>query len=139
DVQYTGCPCPDPAWYISSPSVDLDFDKNEGVARHGVLYFKDVPILYSPYLTFPVKKERKSGFLIPTYGTSTNSCFEFSLPYYFNIAPNYDATLTPRYLSKRGLQLGGQFRYLGNSYAGQLEGTYLSTDNVSGDDRWLFM
>ncbi|NYT38782.1 LPS-assembly protein LptD [Allopusillimonas soli] len=139
DVQYTGCPCPDPAWYISSPSVDLDFDKNEGVARHGVLYFKDVPILYSPYLTFPVKKERKSGFLIPTYGTSTNSGFEFSLPYYFNIAPNYDATLTPRYLSKRGLQLGGQFRYLGNSYAGQLEGTYLSTDNVSGDDRWLFM
>ncbi|MFT0546902.1 LPS-assembly protein LptD [Allopusillimonas ginsengisoli] len=139
DVNYSGCPCPDPAWYISSTRVDLDFDENEGVARNGVLYFKKVPILYSPYLTFPVKKERKSGLLVPTYGASSNSGFEFSLPYYFNLAPNYDATLTPRYLSKRGLQMGGQFRYLGRQYNGQLDGTWLGRDNVTGDDRWMLL
>src|SRR5690606_23068279 len=71
DVNYSGCPCPAPSWYIKSPRVDLHFDENEGIARHGVLYFKDVPILYSPWLSFPIRKERKSGFLIPTYGTSS--------------------------------------------------------------------
>lgn len=139
DVNYSGCPCPDPSWYIKSPRVDLHFDENEGIARHGVLYFKDVPILYSPWLSFPIKKERKSGFLIPTYGTSSVSGLDFSLPYYFNIAPNYDATLTPRYLSKRGLQLGGEFRYLGRSYSGELYGTYLPNDKQLNEDRWLFM
>lgn len=138
DVNYTGCPCPDPAWYIKSPQVDLHFDENEGIARHGVLYFKDVPLLYSPWLSFPLRKERKSGFLIPTYGTSSKSGFDFSLPYYFNIAPNYDATLTPRYLGKRGLQLGGEFRYLGNSYSGLVGGTYLNNDKQRQMDRWLF-
>src|SRR5690606_7863431 len=84
DVTYSGCPCPDPSWYIESPQVDLHFDDNEGIARHGVLYFKDVPILYSPWLSFPIKKERKSGFLLPTYGTSSSGGFELTLPYYFN-------------------------------------------------------
>lgn len=139
DVNYSGCPCPDPSWYITAPRVDLDFDENEGIARHGVLYFKDVPILYSPWLSFPVKKERKSGFLIPTYGMSSNSGIEVSTPYYFNIAPNYDATLTPRYMAKRGLQLGGEFRYLGRRYAGTFGGTYLNKDKETDERRWLFM
>src|SRR3546814_15391660 len=73
DVNYSGCPCPDRGGYIKAPRVGLDFDENEGIARNGVLYFKDVPILYSPWLSFPIKKERKSGFLIPTYGTSSRS------------------------------------------------------------------
>src|SRR5690554_2165845 len=137
-VNYSGCPCPDPSWYIKSPRVDLHFDENEGIARHGVLYFKDVPLLYSPWLSFPLREERKSGFLIPTYGTSSKSGFDFSLPYYFNIAPNYDATITPRYLGKRGLQLGGEFRYLGRGYSGILAGTYLPNDNQRGFDRWYF-
>lgn len=138
DVNYSGCPCPDPSWYIKSPRVDLHFDENEGIARHGVLYFKDVPILYSPWLSFPIRKERKSGFLIPTYGTSSNSGFELSVPYYFNIAPNYDATLTPRYMAKRGLQLGGEFRYLGYRYSGQIAGTYLPSDKLTGEKRWQY-
>src|SRR5699024_2201034 len=136
-VNYTGCPCPEPSWYIRSPRVDLHFDENEGIARHGVLYFKDVPLLYSPWLSFPLRKERKSGFLIPTYGTSSKSGFDFSLPYYFNIAPNYDATFTPRYLSKRGLQLGGEFRYLGRGYSGMVQGTYLDNDRQLRMRRWL--
>ncbi len=138
NAQYTGCPCPDPAWVIRSPQVDLRFDDNEGVARDGVLYFKDVPLLYSPWLSFPLRKERKSGFLLPTYGTSSKSGLDFSLPYYFNLAPNYDATLTPRYLSKRGLQLGGEFRYRGENYAGIVGGTYLSKDRQRGFHRWFF-
>ena len=138
DVTYTGCDCEKPSWYIKASAVDLDFDENEGVARNGVLYFKEVPILASPYLTFPIKKERKSGFLLPTYGISSRSGFDLTVPYYFNLAPNYDATLTPRLLAKRGAQLGGEFRYLGSSYSGVLAGTYLSSDRLTGDDRWMY-
>jgi LPS-assembly protein len=138
EVTYSGCPCPDPAWYISSPDVNLYFDENEGVAKDGVLYFKGVPILYSPYLTFPVRKERKSGFLLPTYGTSTAGGVEVSVPYYWNLAPNYDLTLTPRIMAKRGVQLGAEFRYMGESYTGRMYGTYLPDDRVAGRKRWLY-
>ncbi|WP_025136686.1 LPS-assembly protein LptD [Achromobacter sp. DH1f] len=137
-VTYSGCACETPSWYIKANTVDIDFDENEGVARSGVLYFKDVPILASPYMTFPVKKERKSGFLVPTYGTTSKGGFDFSLPYYLNIAPNYDATIQPRYFSKRGLQLGGEFRYLGWGYNGSVYGAYLPNDNVSGENRWMY-
>lgn len=139
NVTYTGCACLDPAWYIESSKVDLHFQENEGVAHNGVLYFKGVPILASPYLTFPIRKERKSGLLLPTYGISSNAGVEYSQPYYFNLAPNYDATLTPRYMTKRGWQLGGQFRYLGPTYSGQISGTYLSKDRQTGDDRWMYI
>ncbi|VFR92568.1 Outer membrane protein Imp, required for envelope biogenesis / Organic solvent tolerance protein precursor [plant metagenome] len=138
DVVYTGCACEKPAWYIDSSKVDLDFDENEGVARNAVLYFKGVPILASPYLTFPIKAERKSGFLLPTYGTTSRGGFDFSLPYYFNLHPQYDMTLTPRLLSKRGTMLGGEFRYLGATYSGEIAGTYLGSDNVTGEKRWLY-
>ena len=138
DMTYTACPCPDPAWYISAPRVDFDTEANEGVARNGVLYFKGVPILASPYLSFPLRKERKSGFLIPSYGGSSNSGYEFALPYYFNLAPNYDLTVTPRYMSKRGLQLGAEYRYLGRNYSGQLAGSYLSNDKETRDNRWMY-
>lgn len=138
DMEYAACPCPDPAWYISAPRVDFDFDENEGVARNGVLFFKGVPILASPYLSFPIRKERKSGFLIPSYGGSSNSGYEFALPYYFNLAPNYDLTLTPRYMSKRGVQLGAEYRYLGRSYSGMLAGTYLPNDKQTQEKRWMY-
>ncbi|NYT64664.1 LPS-assembly protein LptD [Alcaligenaceae bacterium] len=138
DVTYSGCPCPDPAWYIRSPQVDLHFDENEGIARHGTLFFKGVPLMYSPYLSFPIRKERKSGFLLPTYGTTSKGGFDFSLPYYLNLAPNYDATITPRIMSKRGVQLGTEFRYLGKRYSGELYGTYLHNDRVTNDDRWYY-
>ena len=138
NVKYSGCPCADPSWYIAADGVDLDFDENEGVARNGVLYFKGVPLLASPYLTFPVKKERKSGFLLPTYGVSSRSGFDISVPYYFNLAPNYDLTLQPRFFSKRGPQLGGEFRYMGDSYSGSLVGTYMSSDWDTGERRWMF-
>lgn len=138
DMTYTGCPCPDPAWRIEASSLDLNFPENEGVAHNGVLYFKDVPILASPYLTFPIRKERKSGFLAPTFAITSQTGFDMSLPYYFNIAPNYDATLTLRPTSKRGLQVGGEFRYLQPDYRGTMAGTYLNYDRELGRDRWAY-
>jgi len=137
-VTYTGCDCPEPAWEIRASKVDLDLDENEGVARNGVLYFKGVPILASPYLTFPIRDARKSGLLVPTYGTTSSSGFEVSTPYYLNLAPNYDATITPRYLTKRGMQAAGEFRYLGRDYRGELSGTYLTRDRQLGEKRWLY-
>lgn len=137
-VTYTGCPCPERSWYIKADTLDLDFDENEGVAKNGVLYFKDVPILASPYLTFPIKKERKSGFLVPTYGTTSRSGLDLSVPYYFNLAPNYDMTLTPRLLSKRGALLNTEFRYLGFDYSGTAVGSYLPNDTEADRDRWAY-
>lgn len=138
DVTYSGCPCPQPSWYLQSDKLDLDFQENEGVARNAVLYFKDVPILASPYLTFPLKKERKSGFLLPTFGSTTNTGIDYTQPYYFNLAPNYDMTMQLRGMSKHGLQLGNEFRYMGESYSGMMAGTYLNNDIKTGTDRWLY-
>ena len=138
DVVYSGCPCPQPSWYIETEKLDLDFAANEGVAKNGVLYFKDVPILASPYLSFPLKKERKSGFLLPTFGATSNTGVDFTQPYYFNIAPDMDMTTQLRAMSKRGLQYGDEFRYLGENYAGLMAGTYLNRDLQTGTDRWMY-
>lgn len=137
NMSYSACPCPEPSWWIKAPRVDLYTDQNEGVARNGVLYFKGVPLFYSPYFSFPLREERKSGFLTPLYSYSSNASFEFAAPYYFNLAPNYDATVTPRFLSKRGLQLEAEGRYLGRSYEGIVAGTYINKDKVTQTKRWL--
>jgi LPS-assembly protein len=138
DVTYSACPCPEPAWWITASEVDLNHEENEGEAWGSVLYFKGVPILASPYLNFPIRKERKSGFLAPTFAITSQSGFDVTLPYYLNLAPNYDATLQLRPMSKRGVQLGGDFRYLGESYQGTFGGTYLENDIQVGTDRWLY-
>lgn len=138
DVTYSGCPCPQPSWYLQTEKLDLDFQENEGVAKNAVLYFKDVPILASPYLTFPLKKERKSGFLLPTFGSTTNTGLDYTQPYYFNLAPNYDMTMQLRAMSKHGVQLGDEFRYMGESYSGLMAGTYLPNDIKTQTDRWLY-
>jgi LPS-assembly protein len=106
-----------------------------GTAHDATIYFKGAPILYSPYLTFPLSNERKSGFLTPVLGTNSARGIEFSLPYYFNLAPNYDATLTPRYMTKRGLQLNGQFRYLFPDIAGEVDAEGLR-DRVTDTGRY---
>lgn len=138
DVVYTACPCPEPAWWITASEVELNYDENEGEAWGSVLFFKGVPILASPYLNFPIRKERKSGFLVPTFGITSQTGFDVTLPYYLNLAPNYDATLQLRPMTKRGVQLGGDFRYLGESFNGTFGGTYLAKDIQTGKDRWLY-
>ena len=97
--------------------------------------FKDVPIFYTPYLAFPLGDERKSGLLFPSFGHSGNNGYQLEVPYYFNLAPNYDLTLTPGYLSARGVQLGGEFRFLTASSHGQIEENFLPNDTIQHSDR----
>jgi LPS-assembly protein len=98
-------------WFAKSSDIKLDYDENNGVARDATVYFKDVPILYAPYLSFSLNNQRKSGLLAPTFSSSTRTGLDLSIPYYWNIAPNYDATIASRVMSKRGLQVGAEVRY----------------------------
>lgn len=133
---YSACHCDEKFWYINADQVDVYDDENEGIARNGALYIKGVPIFWSPYFTFPVKREKKTGWLFPTFSSSSKSGFGFSVPYFINLAPNYDLTLTPQIYSKRGLMLGGEFRYLMPSYSGQVSGTYMPNDRELSTKRW---
>jgi LPS-assembly protein len=136
-AEYTSCPVPRDDWFIRVRELELDTSRNVGTAYNSTVYFLGFPILYSPYLSFPLDNRRKSGFLAPTFGTSAQSGFDFSLPYYWNIAENYDATLTPKVYTRRGLQLGAEFRYLTSSMAGQVDGEILPRDRVTGSDRYF--
>jgi LPS-assembly protein len=134
---YTTCPPGKRDWAVRSTKVDLDFDAGEGTARNVVLDFKGLPILYSPYFSFPLSDKRKSGFLAPSAGSGGKSGLELRTPYYLNLAPNYDATVTPRYMSKRGLMMEGLGRYLFSDFNGQIGGTYLPSDKEADRDRSL--
>ncbi len=127
---YSTCAPQDNAWHIRADYLSLDELHNTGIAKHAKLYLKSYPVLYLPYLNFPVTKQRKSGFLIPTIGSSNIGGFDVSLPYYMNLAPNFDATFTPHLYSKRGLMLGGEFRYLNQQSFSQLNVQALPQDNA---------
>ena len=139
-ADYTSCSRdgPDePDWIISGDQIDIDSATNEGRARHAVLHFLGVPILAAPSLTFPVTAERKSGFLPPTGDLSTRSGFAVSVPYYWNIEPNLDATLAAGASTRRGAELSGELRYLEPNDLGQVT-VYLLPDDIeakkSGED-----
>ncbi len=134
-VRYTTCPVGNEDWMLQASSLHLDTKVQEGVARNVTMRFKDVPIFYTPYISFPVGDERKSGLLFPSFGHSGNNGFELQVPYYFNLAPNYDLTLTPGLLSARGVQLGEQFRYLTTTSHGQVDATLLPSDAKARGDR----
>jgi LPS-assembly protein len=134
-VRYTSCPPGNEDWMLQARSVYLNTDADQGVARGVVMRFKDVPIFYTPYIAFPLGDGRQSGLLFPSFGHSGNNGYQLEVPYYFNIAPNYDATLTPGYLSKRGVQLGGEFRFLTEESHGTLEGNVLPNDEIEHSDR----
>ena len=133
---YTTCAGTKPDWYIKSSTMDIDTGISEGIAHGGVLYFKSVPILASPIMSFPLSGDRQSGFLPPTIGTTSTGGFEFSVPYYFNIAPNRDLTLTPNVITRRGIQLGAEGRYLGESYSGVTRLEYLPDDAITKTNRY---
>jgi LPS-assembly protein len=137
DATYSTCENPEKGWYLRVGRLRLDRDKDSGVARDATLRFKDTPIFYTPYVDFPLSTARKSGFLSPTYGTTGRSGFEFTLPFYLNLAPNYDATVAPRYLAKRGVALNAEGRYLGRTFDGMLNAEYLDKDRErQGDSRY---
>ncbi|WP_127478251.1 LPS-assembly protein LptD [Sulfurivermis fontis] len=127
---YTTCDPDKVDWLLKARQIDLDESTNTGEARHLTVEFKGVPFLYLPYLNFPLKG-RKTGLLPPTLGSSDKTGTDISVPWYWNIAPNYDATLTPRYMSARGTQLQGEFRYLHPGNRGQL-----NMEMLPGDDRY---
>jgi LPS-assembly protein len=112
DIVFTSCPPGRRDWDLAAARMDVDQMEGWGIARDAKLRVLGVPVLYTPYLSFPIDDRRKSGFLTPAIGNSSSSGFQVVTPYYFNIAPNMDATLTPTVMSKRGVLLGGEFRYL---------------------------
>jgi LPS-assembly protein len=134
-VRYTTCPAGNQDWLIQAFSLKLDTEAQQGVAHQVVMRFKDVPIFYTPYIAFPLGGERQSGLLFPSFGHSSSNGFQLEVPYYLDLAPNYDATLTPGILTRRGVQLGGEFRFLTESSHGQIEENFLPDDAVEHSDR----
>ena len=135
NVNYTTCPVGSNDWFIKAKKIVLNLDEGQAKADKVSLSFKDIPILYIPKISFPLGDARKSGFLAPEIGGGGRSGNEIRLPWYWNIAKNYDATITPRILTGRGFQLGNEFRYLSSANKGQLKLDYLNNDNIFGKSR----
>ena len=141
NATYTTCrriPGPSwlPDWLLQASTLSLDNEEDVGTATGALLTFKGFPILPVPYLSFPLSGQRKSGFLPPTLGLDNVNGLEMATPYYWNIAPNRDAKLTPVLMTKRGLDLGGEFRFLEAHYSGDVRASYLGGDTLRNSDRW---
>lgn len=142
-ASYTTCtrrPGPSwlPDWVVNAASIEFDQAEEVAYATNGVLKFKDIPLLAAPYLSFPISDKRKSGMLPPTINIDNVSGLELTLPYYLNISPQRDATLYPTLMTRRGIDLGGEYRYLDTSYNGQLRGAYMPSDKLRDANRWAY-
>ncbi len=135
DVQYTTCPVGHTDWRIRADSLAINTVKSTGTARDARVEFFGVPLLRLPVISFPVGNARKSGFLFPSIGTSTQSGVELSVPWYWNIAPQQDFTFTPTWFTTRGIDLQGEYRYLTRSSHGELLGNLLPNDSNTGRAR----
>ena len=136
NATYSTCVADDPDWYAKVADLKLDYDKEVGEGSDATVIFKGVPIFHTPWIDFSLNSRRKSGLLAPTIGSSTRSGLEVSVPYYWDIAPNMDATITPREMSKRGLQLNGEFRYLNYDYRGLVRAEWLPNDKLTQTNRY---
>ena len=141
DATYTTCrrlPGPSwmPDWILRAATLTLDNDENVGTAENVVLSFKELPLLPLPFVSFPLSDQRKSGFLPPTPSVDNVNGTMLGIPYYWNIAPNRDATLTPTLMSKRGVNLASQFRYLEADYSGQAQFNLMPSDRLRDSNRW---
>jgi LPS-assembly protein len=141
DVTYTTCAEDQEDWLIRASRITVNSETGMASAWNARLEFLGVPILYAPYLTYPVTNQRKTGLLLPELGSSSKRGLDVAVPWYWNIAPTYDATLTPRYMSRRGVQAQGEFRYLAGRdrvpSTGVFYGEFLPGDDVTGEDRSL--
>jgi LPS-assembly protein len=136
DASITTCDLLDPDWFISADTITLDHIDEYGSAEDMVIRFKNIPFMYVPYMEFPTSNKRRSGFLFPELGISSSRGIELAVPWYWNIASNHDAVLTPHYMEKRGFSLGGDYRYLTKSTKGQLIGSYVPNDDITKDNRY---
>ncbi len=134
-VTYTSCRPGNHDWAVHASELKLNKQTGKGSAKNAWVEFKGVPVFYSPYLAFPVDNRRLSGFLAPSFGSTQNSGFNLSAPYYWNIAPNYDATLSPSYFGDRGVLLGGSFRYLTSNSRGKASAEYMPDDDKLNTSR----
>ncbi len=129
EASFTTCPQDDSSWALHADKININADDGWGEAWHSVIKIQDVPVFYLPYMTFPVSDKRKSGLLFPKIGSSQRLGVDLETPYYLNLAENYDATISPRFMSKRGTQLNTEFRYLTEEHQGQLQLEILPDDN----------
>jgi len=127
---FTTCPPVKSVWHLSASTVNLDKKKQIGSAWNAALFVKKMPVFYFPYISFPLTHERETGFLSPSYGVTKNSGFHLNLPFYWNIAPNYDDLITPSYLSDRGMMFYNLFRYLTPSNSGRIHMSFLPNDRA---------
>ena len=135
DGTYTTCEPNSNAWQLKGNNITLNPATGFGTATNVTLRVKDIPVFYTPYIYFPIDDRRQSGFLPPSFSSSTDTGFMLVTPYYFNLAPNYDATLYPRYMTKRGLLMEGEFRYLTESSEGQFGAAYLNDKDDKRKDQ----
>ncbi|WP_437880212.1 LPS-assembly protein LptD [Pseudomonas sp. LRF_L74] len=145
DGTYTRCEPGSNAWQLKGNNVSLNPATGFGTATNVTLRVKDIPVFYTPYIYFPIDDRRQSGFLVPSFSTASDTGFLISTPYYFNLAPNYDATLYPTLMTKRGLMMEGQFRYLTKSSEGEVGAAFLDDQEDERklqseyeDKRWLY-
>lgn len=136
DIQYTTCDPGNSSWYMTADQLDINRESGRGTANHAIVYIQDMPVIYLPYLQFPIDDRRMSGILTPTIGFSDTNGSSLSVPVYWNIAPNLDATITPAWYGDRGLQLNTENRYLFKNHAGQVDLSHLD-DDKENDSRWF--
>ncbi|MGH8461772.1 MAG: LPS-assembly protein LptD [Stenotrophobium sp.] len=137
NASYTTCSPNSNAWYVKAKSIHFDYSQGVGTASNARLVLDGVPVFYSPYFRFPLDSNRHTGLLFPTIGQSINNGLDMRIPLYLNLAPNYDATFTPRYMSKRGIQTDTAARYLFARNEGDLDFQYLNNDLSTGLTRRL--
>jgi len=138
-IDYTTCPGEKPDWQLYARELELQHDEGVGKARGAKLTFKRVPILYTPYFTFPLDDRRKSGFLYPNVGHTNDTGFLLGVPWYWNIAPNQDAVIEPRYFTERGFMLSGDYRFLTRRTTGSFELDYLANDRKTDEQRYRYL
>ena len=135
DSIYTSCPVGNNDWLLRMSELDLDRNTQVGTAYHARVEFLGVPILYTPWMDFPLNDQRRSGMLGPVLGSTNTGGKELTIPFYWNIAPNYDATFSPKIIEKRGTLYDNEFRYMGSSYAGTFGYSQLSNDKLIQRER----
>ncbi|EJX02292.1 Organic solvent tolerance protein OstA, partial [gut metagenome] len=135
EAKITTCKRDDEAWFITMNKLEIDEYDQTASGTGAVLNFMGLPIIGTPWFAFPISQERRSGFLVPTYGMSSTRGLDLTIPYYFNIAPNYDLTLTPRVMSKRGVMLDTQARFLYNDFSTVVDYSYLPDDRITKENR----
>jgi LPS-assembly protein len=134
ESSFTTCPVDDEVWRIQASNIEITPNQSRGVVKHARFYIKDVPVLYLPYFSFPINNQKQSGILYPIPSSNSSTGLSIEQPVFWNIAPNYDLTFSPRLMTERGLQLKTEFRYMTEQHTGQTNIEYLPDDRDLDND-----